>query len=248
MRHTRQSAIMRKFSLMSIKNVPRALVRAVAIPFLKKYLGKLPVDFLERYLSHAIQQQRFSALFLSRQIAKREDVWDYVVETIGASRTVLFLEFGVWEGYSIGYFAKKLQNPGSKFYGFDSFEGLPEDWGNRSVGTFSTRGAPPIIDDSRVSFVKGWFHCTVPSFEVNASSFDVVLVHLDADLYSSTIFVLSQLWLKVNVCYVVFDEFNGHEARALYNFSQSFPCRIEFLAHDASPFPRRVFCRITRRA
>ncbi len=239
---------MRKFSLLSIKGVPRAIVRAVTIPFLKKYLGKLPVDFLERYLSHAIQQQRFSALFLSRHIAKREDVWDYVVDTIGASRRVLFLEFGVWEGYSISYFAKKLQNPGGKFYGFDSFEGLPEDWGNRSVGTFSTRGAPPIINDSRVSFVKGWFHRTVPSFEMDVSSFDVVLVHLGADLYSSTVFVLSQLWLKVNACYVVFDEFNGHEARALYSFSQSFPCRIEFLAYDARPFPRRVFCKITRQA
>jgi len=38
----------------------------------------------------------------------------------------LFLEFGVQNGVSINHLAKIKSN--QKFYGFDCFTGLPEDW------------------------------------------------------------------------------------------------------------------------
>ena len=44
----------------------------------------------------------------------------------------LYIEFGVFSGTSINYFSKNLKK---KIYGFDSFEGLKEDW----VGTTVTR-------------------------------------------------------------------------------------------------------------
>src|SRR5262249_40230941 len=158
---------------------------------------------------------------------------------------VLYLEFGVFEGYSIRYFAERLRNPQSRFIGFDSFEGLPEVWGRKQVGTFSTRGSVPAIDDPRVSFVQGWFHDTLPGF-VTPGRFDRVLVHMDADLFSSTLFVLAQLWHKFAAVDVVFDEFMGDECRALYSFAKAFPCDLTFLAHDDA-LPRRVYCRIERR-
>ena len=77
---------------------------------------------------------------------------------------ILFLEFGVFEGNSIRRWAKLNSHPESRFVGFDSFEGLPTKWRQRPAGHFSTGGQPPDIDDPRVSFVKGWFHDTVPGF------------------------------------------------------------------------------------
>ena len=45
----------------------------------------------------------------------------------------LYLEFGVFEGRSMRWWSRNLSEPGAKLVGFDSFEGLPEDWrpGNR---------------------------------------------------------------------------------------------------------------------
>ena len=222
------------------------LVKNAVITVLKDNLWKLPVEFLEKCTARAIMRQHFGRLFASPMIPRREDVWDYVVQQVGPDRKVLYLEFGVHEGYSIAHFVRGFRAPGSRFCGFDSFEGLPETWGNKSAGHFSTQGAAPKSDDSRVEFVKGWFHRTLPGFAIDPGGYDAVVVHLDADLYSSTLFVLCQLWPRLDQFYAVFDEFTNHETRALYNFSQAFPCEIEFLAHDDG-LPRRVFCRITRR-
>lgn len=46
----------------------------------------------------------------------------------------LYLEFGVFQGTTINYIAQQKEN--ETIYGFDSFEGLPEDWGNIKKGTF----------------------------------------------------------------------------------------------------------------
>src|SRR5258708_4193477 len=42
-----------------------------------------------------------------------------------ATRNGLFLEFGVWSGKTINLTAERVNGP---VHGFDSFEGLPEDW------------------------------------------------------------------------------------------------------------------------
>lgn len=222
-----------------------SIAKRPIVAFLKKTLPRLSVDFLEVVLYRSILRTKFSSLYASTQITKREDVWDYAVSIIGGDKKILFLEFGVWEGYSIKYFSSKMKNEKSILYGFDSFEGLPEDWGNKRAGTFSTQGIAPIVEDRRVSFVRGWFQNTLPPFVINGSEFDAILVHMDADLYSSTLFCLSQLWHKFDSFFIIFDEFLNHETRALYNFSQCFPCRIDFLAYD-HPLPSRVFCKITR--
>ena len=49
-----------------------------------------------------------------------------------------FLEFGVFSGSSINFFSNKINK---KIYGFDSFEGLKEDWLGTTVikGTFDLK-------------------------------------------------------------------------------------------------------------
>src|SRR5206468_1901540 len=104
-------------------------------------------------------------------------------------------------------------------HGFDSFEGLPEIWSDKPKGAFSTGGSPPQIMDPRVTFYKGWFEQTLPKY--SAPKRDVVIVNMDADLYSSTIFVLRSLKELIRPgTYLYFDEFGtfGHEERAFREF------------------------------
>lgn len=128
----------------------------------------------------------------------------------------LYLEFGVYEGGSIRWWAENLSDPDAQFIGFDSFEGLPEDWNHeRGKGAFAVNGAP-AIDDERVSFVKGWFDDTLSGFEV--PDHNQLVVNIDCDLYSSTVVVLDRLtqYFRPGTL-IYFDELNDrdHELRAL---------------------------------
>src|SRR5262245_38487459 len=91
------------------------------------------------------------------------------------------LEFGVWKGESLRVFAERC--PDRHVYGFDSFEGLPEDWWTRPNGTFKT--TPPHIDSSNVTMIKGLFEETLHRFLAGWSG-RAAIVHVDCDLYMST--------------------------------------------------------------
>ena len=106
-------------------------------------------------------------------------------------RAVLYMEFGVHAGVSIRYWSQLLTNPAAKLHGFDSFVGLPHDWTleGHPRGYFSTEGAVPVVDDPRVEFFAGWFEDTLPAYEW--PEHDVLVVMVDADLYSSTTTVLA---------------------------------------------------------
>lgn len=154
----------------------------------------------------------------TRRVNQRRQLFDIVGNGI-AEKLVLYLEFGVFRGDATGYWAKLLRNPQSKLHGFDSFEGLPEDWmPQRPKGHFSLNGQIPKIDDSRVQFFKGWFEQTLPGYEL--PKHDVLVLNFDADLYSSTIFVLNTLETQiVPGTYIYFDEFS-HQFDELRAFDQ----------------------------
>jgi hypothetical protein len=120
---------------------------------------------------------------------------------------VVYLEFGVYEGYTLRRWAKLLQHQETRLFGFDSFQGLPEDWDSlRPQGTFDVKGVIPTYDDPRVSLCQGWFSETLPSFTL--PDHDRLVLHLDADLYSSTKFVLERL--NENILpgtIIIFDQF-----------------------------------------
>jgi hypothetical protein len=98
------------------------------------------------------------------RVGSRQKVFEIAAAEI-CDRDVLYLEFGVYRGESMGTWSRLLRNPKSKLHGFDSFEGLPETWDLGSeVGHFTTKGAVPVIDDSRVTFFKGWFSETLPRY------------------------------------------------------------------------------------
>jgi Macrocin-O-methyltransferase (TylF) len=150
---------------------------------------------------------------------RREQLFDIVGSQVG-QREVLYLEFGVFQGAATMYWSKLLRNPSSKLHGFDSFEGLPQNWlPHRPKGHFSLQGKIPQIDDARVRFIKGWFEQTLPDYELPVH--EVLVLNFDADLYSPTIFVLNVLETSiVPGTYIYFDEFNHqfHELRAFDEF------------------------------
>lgn len=151
----------------------------------------------------------------------RENLFDLVGSQVG-QRQVLYMEFGVFEGAATRYWSSLLRNPNSKLHGFDSFEGLPQNWlPHRPRGHFSLQGKIPQIDDARVRFFKGWFEQTLPDYALPAH--EVLILNFDADLYSPTIFVLNALEAAiVPGTYLYFDEFNHqfHELRAFDEFIQ----------------------------
>jgi len=88
----------------------------------------------------------------------------------------------------------------------------------------------PQLNDERCSFKIGWFQDTLPEF-VSKFLFDKpTVIHLDADLYSSTLFVLIIIapYLKRGDL-LIFDEFYDcmHEFRAFYDFICSFTLDYE---------------------
>lgn len=104
------------------------------------------------------------------------------------------LEFGVFDANSINKMAALW--PDRHLYGFDSFEGLPEDWDlgskvYKKMGKWHLKGNLPNVADN-ITLVKGFFDDTLPAWwEKNRGQ--IGLLHVDCDLYSSTKTVLSTL-------------------------------------------------------
>jgi O-methyltransferase len=104
-----------------------------------------------------------------------------------------YLEFGTAGGAALRWWLARNRNPASRFESFDTFTGLPEDWGGIKAGTFTQGGQPPALDDPRVGFHVGLFSQTLPRYLRTPRSGRRLVVHVDPDLYSSTLYVLTML-------------------------------------------------------
>lgn len=174
-------------------------------------------------------------------VATKNELYAYAAQHIGTNAAVTCLEFGVANGDSLARFSGLFTNPAARFFGFDSFHGLPEDWnvGNSGIiprGAFNRDGRAPATGDVRISFVPGWFQNEVPPF-LAAQARELrepILVHFDADLYSSTSFLLAALWFHVPAYHFIMDDFSEDDMIALRDFLAAFPARIEWLGHHVN--------------
>tara|TARA_B100000497_G_C7682235_1_gene412861 strand:+ start:23 stop:700 length:678 start_codon:yes stop_codon:yes gene_type:complete len=123
-----------------------------------------------------------------------------------------WLEFGVHEGETIVHTAgSKLGVYNFKIHGFDSFEGLPEDWiKNNPKGHFNLDGNIPkhLLSLNNINIVKGWFDKSLPKFIKDNNINKISFLNIDSDLYSSANTVLTLLtpYFKGH-CVIYFDEF-----------------------------------------
>ena len=124
---------------------------------------------------------------------------------------VCFLEFGVWKGESIRIWAEIIKHPEARFIGFDSFEGLKEDWegSGLSKGHFSREGKLPKVSKN-VKLIKGWFDETVPTFLTQEQEF-IKIAHIDGDTYQAAKTVLELIAPRLDVgSILIFDEYLGY--------------------------------------
>ncbi len=169
------------------------------------------------------------------EAGSRKEMYEYIFASEELGVAIDYLEFGVYQGASMRWWVGRNGDPGSRFVGFDTFDGLPEEWALTRMpkGTFSTAGAFPDIADPRCSFVKGLFQSTLQGFLRTYTRRERLVIHLDADLYSSTLFVLTSLasYLRPGDL-LIFDEFYGglDEFRAFEDFCAAFPTRYLTLA------------------
>ena len=134
----------------------------------------------------------------------------------------LWVEFGSYKGVSARYLTKikeemfpEIKTP---FYGFDSFEGLPEDWEgtNTKKGGLSAKESVPNIPGAE--FNKGWFKDTIPKFlEKHSGPFS--FLHVDSDIYSSAVDVFTLAEERIIPGTVIlFDEIIGYDAWKLHEY------------------------------
>ena len=144
----------------------------------------------------------------------------------------LFLEFGVFEGTTINFISA---NTDKTVYGFDSFEGLPEDWRDGfEKGTFKTK-IPEV--NKNVKLIKGWFNNTLPSFREKHPE-SCSFIHIDCDLYFSTKTIFDNLHNKIKEgTIIVFDEFFNYpgwkegEYKAFIEFVNSHNIKYEYIGY-----------------
>jgi hypothetical protein len=174
---------------------------------------------------------------IESRVPDRSAVFAAVGEQI-YDKQVLYLEFGVFKGASMRYWSSALKHPESRLHGFDSFEGLPEDFdieGSYTKGTFDVGGEIPQIEDSRVQFFKGWFEDVLPTYQL--PEHELLVIILDADLYSSTLYVLRHLRPAITPgTFIYFDDMArpDHEPRAFTEFMKESGLKFRLVSADYS--------------
>lgn len=137
--------------------------------------------------------------------------------------TGLVMEFGVASGKSINFLARHL--PDERLYGFDSFEGLPEDWIHTHRKGHFAQAIPEV--EPNVELVVGLFGDALPGFLAHHGD-PVSYLHIDCDLYSSTKEIFELLGDRIRAgTVIVFDEYfnypswREHEYKAFMEFVEA---------------------------
>ena len=237
-----RSAVSRLFGVDAIleQRLP-ALVRQQVDAALRAFAGgesgrgiHVDVALTARFLAAASSAEYVARnMRLARNLKQADALLEFALEQCSVEGLVL--EFGVYQGNSLRRIAAQVGQD-RRVYGFDSFEGLPEDWTDfQRKGRFSLGGVAPEFDEPNVSLVPGWFERTLPSF-LAAHAGPARFIHADADLYASTVTILGALRERiVPGTIIVFDEYfnypgwEQHEFRAFQEFIRAAGLRYEYL-------------------
>lgn len=203
--------------------------------FLKLHIIFEPFSGLFRNLAYLSKQSKW--ISQNRKIAyndfftwnrnrdKRLNLYAYLNNEIIKDKSINYLEFGVANGGSFYWWLENHKNSESKFHGFDTFSGLPEDWGHFKKGEMNNGNEVLKTNDKRAYFYQGLFQQTLPGFLKSFDNTKLTVIHMDADLYSSTLYTLTSFapYLKKGDI-IFFDEFcvPTHEFLAVKNFTESY--------------------------
>ena len=137
--------------------------------------------------------------------ASKEEHLAWCVKKYNQEKTVA-IEFGVFSGATLRIIRDNFSN---EVYGFDSFEGLPETWREGfEEGHFRTNAIPEI---NGAKLIIGLFQDTLVRF-LDKLKNKISVIHMDADLYSSTIYCLNLIGpYLAEKSVIIFDEWHNYD-------------------------------------
>jgi hypothetical protein len=197
----------------------------------------LPLDYGTFHPYRAMQQRALDETldFITSQMPQAlafdtpKDLMEHAIKQVRLEGIVA--EFGVNEGGSINHMAKRLAK--RQIDGFDSFEGLPENWaGNQMEAGYFNRGGklPKVARNVRLH--AGWFSDSLPKFVANNAG-PVAFLHVDCDLYSSTATIFEHLSDRiVPGTVILFDEYFNYPAWQVHEHKAF----VEFIARTGKSF------------
>lgn len=159
----------------------------------------------------------------------------------------LYVEFGVATGNTIKEIAISVPTD-IIVYGFDSFQGLPENWsGHVEVsGAFKQKEVPKV--PSNATLIPGLFSDTIPPF-MDEKKGMVSFAHIDCDLYESTVDILNNIGSRFQAgTMILFDEYFNypgwklHEHKAWLEFCENHAIEYTYIGFTA--LDGRVLIRI----
>jgi len=218
-----------------IKKKLSSILKFVELNFRTKVATKSPIDIYLDNLSHECFKFFENDIKKSLVFLKDNEIRKYSIsEAIknNSNKDNLFLEFGVFKGTSINLFAKYLFGKKLEIFGFDSFEGLEEEWITdeyNPVGTFSlNKKVPKVLKN--VNIIKGKVQTTLENFLKAHKNKKIIFVHMDMDTYTPTKYVLSKIkpFLQKGSI-ILFDEFYGFPNWQLHEYKAF---KEEFIEKD----------------
>src|SRR3546814_389675 len=171
---------------------------------------------------------RFIAMLAEKNRRAAVDTYDFVdtemksamfnpkqMDVIASKRSEIssldgyILDLGVYKGSSTRALARIFHD--QVIHGFDSFEGLPEDWSHVLKGAFGdVKGILPDMPEN-VRLYKGWFDEVLPVWLQGHGDRPISLLRVDCDLYSSTKTIFNVLGSQIQSgTWIVFDELIGY--------------------------------------
>ena len=209
---------------------------ALSLRKLSSLFFKRPSKILKEINSNALMVEWLNNNRTQNIFNNRLELYAFINKSV-IGGAIDYIEFGVYKGKSLFKWAELNKKKTSRFYGFDTFEGLPEPWDQirhtDPKGHFDAAGSIPKSNDPRIQFVKGLFQDTLPGFLRKFKPINRLVVHNDSDLYSSTLYSLTQIdSLLCAGSVVIFDEFfcSSHEFQAFYDYTTSYRRAYSLLA------------------
>jgi hypothetical protein len=176
------------------------------------------IESYDPFVSWSLDEKRKSTDHFSQFFSKAVHLNSVALRNHALNRALasnvkgLYMELGVHAGRSINQYAKLLKSHNECIYGFDSFQGLKEDWGGTTLlrGHFDLSGKLPKVYEN-VYLHKGWIQDTLPEFIKKNNLVAIKFLALDLDTYESTrdaLEILKPYIVKNTI--IMFDE--------IYNF------------------------------
>lgn len=216
-----------KIPIKTLRKIKAFLIRIhihiLVGPFQKLLLTLVYTSRLSKWIRDTLAPEFTDYYSKTHDYQKRYELYKYLIKSENLEH-IHYFEFGVSKGISFRWWVKHIDNIESRFFGFDTFTGLPDAWGRFKKGDMASGRKPRRPDTKRCYFCKGLFQATLPIFLKHLYGLKCPVrkvIHMDADLYESTIFVLISIspYIRIDDI-IIFDEFNVPlgEFRAFYDF------------------------------